>query len=164
MKEWLDELEPRERIVLSIGAVFVVFAIFYFVLWKPVILGKERLATSVDTQQRVLAQLQQLKGRVQAPVNGQAAVAVDRNESLVVVVDTTLRSNGLYQSLKRSQPTGTNNGIRVELENVAFDKLVVWLGQLSVNYDLQVQMGSFSKPVNAEPGRVNSTLVLERVL
>ena len=164
MNEWLGELEPRERFFVSVGAVFVLFAILYFGLWKPVILGKQQLATSVDTQQRVLAQLQQLKGRVQAPAGGQATVAVDRNESLVVVVDTTLRSNGLYQSLKRSQPTGTNNGIRVELENVAFDKLVVWLGQLSSNYDLQVQTGSFSKPVNGEPGRVNSTLILERVL
>lgn len=163
MKYWLDELEPRERVMVSVAAVFVVFAIFYFGLWKPVILGKQRLATSVDTQQRVLAQLQQLKGRVVAPTDGQAAATVDRTESLVVVVDTTLRTNGLYQSLKRSQPTSTN-GIRVELENVAFDKLVVWLGQLSGNYDLQVQSGSFSKPVNAEPGRVNSTLILERVL
>jgi len=163
MKDWLDELEPREKFMVSLAAVFVVFAIFYFALWKPVILGKQKLATSVDTQQRVLAQLQQLKGRVEAPADGQAAVAVDRNESLVVVVDTTLRTNGLYQSLKRSQPTNTN-GIRVELENVAFDKLVVWLGQLSSSYDLQVQTGSFSKPVNAEPGRVNSTLILERVL
>jgi general secretion pathway protein M len=163
MKEWLDELEPRERFMVSLAAVFVVFAVFYFGLWKPVILGKQTLATSVETQQRVLAQLQQLKGRVQAPEDGQAAAVLDRNESLVVVVDTTLRTNGLYQSLKRSQPTSTN-GIRVELENVAFDKLVVWLGQLGNNYDLQVQTGSFSKPVNAEPGRVNSTLILERVL
>lgn len=163
MKYWLDELEPRERFMVSLAAVFVIFAIFYFGFWKPVILGKERLVNSVDMQQRVLTQLQQLKGRVTAPSGNQPSQSPNRTQSLVVVVDTTLRANGLYQSLKRSQPTGTN-GIRVELENVAFDQLVVWLGQLGGQYDLQVQSGSFSMPVNAEAGRVNSTLILERVL
>lgn len=164
MRDWLDEREPRERFALLVGAVAIAFALFYFGLWKPVILGKEQLVNSVDMQQRVLTQLQQLKGRVNAPSAGQAEQNVNRNQSLVVVVDTTLRANGLYQSLKRSQPNNGSSGIRVELENVAFDSLVVWLGQLGAQYDLQVQSGSFSMPVNAEPGRVNSTLVLERVL
>ena len=163
MNEWLEDLQPREKVVVSAGAVCIVFAMIYFFMWQPYVSGKKQLTSSIETQQRVLAQLQQLKGRVSAPGSGQPAPVANRNESLVVVVDTTLRANGLYQSLKRSQPAG-DNGIRVELENVAFDSLVLWLGDVGSQYDLQVQTGSFSVPVNAEPGRVNSTLILERVL
>ena len=83
-----------------------------------------------------------------------------RNQSLVVIIDDTLRDRGLYDALKRSQPTA-GNGIRVEFENVAFDDLVLWLGDLSNRYGLQVQSGSFSNPSDTE-GRVNSTLTLER--
>lgn len=163
MSEWLEDLQPREKVLVSLATVFVVFAIIYFLMWQPYVSGKKQLTSSIETQQRVLAELQQLKGRVSAPGSDQSAPVANRNESLVVVVDTTLRANGLYQSLKRSQPAG-DNGIRVELENVAFDSLVVWLGDVGNKYDLQVQTGSFSVPVNAEPGRVNSTLILERVL
>ena len=84
----------------------------------------------------------------------------DRNQSLVVIIDNSLRERGLYNSLQRSQPT-TSNGIRVEFENVAFDDLVLWLGDLNTRYDLQLQSGSFSNPGDSE-GRVNSTLTLER--
>ena len=81
--------------------------------------------------------------------------------SPVVIVDTTLRSHGLGQP-KRSQPTP--NGIRVEFENVAFDKLVVWLGDLSNQYGMEVQAGSLSAIAQAGPGRVNASLTLERTL
>ena len=85
---------------------------------------------------------------------------VGRNQSLVVIIDNTLRERGLYNALQRSQPT-TSNGIRVEFKNVAFDDLVLWLGDLSTRYDLQLQSGSFSNPGDIE-GRVDATLTLER--
>ena len=53
-------------------------------------------------------------------------------------------------------------GFRVEFENVAFDALVLWLGDLSRSYRMDVQAGSLSVPPRAEPGRVNATLTLEQ--
>ena len=72
----------------------------------------------------------------------------------------TLNSRGLQS--KRSQPTP--NGIRVEFENVAFDDLVLWLGDLSSQYALEVQAGSLSNATQTGPGRINATLTLERTL
>ena len=94
------------------------------------------------------------------PENG-ARRAAGGAQSPVVVVDSTLRSHGLGQP-KRSQPTP--NGIRVEFENVAFDKLVVWLGDLSHEYGMEVQAGSLSASSSDSPRRVNATLTLERSL
>jgi type II secretory pathway component PulM len=96
------------------------------------------------------------------PRNGTRATSGAASaQSPVVVVDSTLRSHGLGQP-KRSQPTP--NGIRVEFENVAFDKLVVWLGDLSYQYGMEVQAGSVSTGTSDEPGRVNASLTLERSL
>jgi type II secretory pathway component PulM len=78
-----------------------------------------------------------------------------------VIVDQTLRARGLDRSLKRSQPT-TNNGIRVEFENVAFDGLILWLGDLSTQHAMHVQAGSFSASSQSGPGRINATMTIER--
>ena len=81
----------------------------------------------------------------------------------IIVVDQTLRSRGLEQFRRRSQPT-TSNGVRVEFEGVAFDELVLWLGDLSTQYGMHVQAGSVSAIAQAGPGRVNASLTLERAL
>ena len=39
---------------------------------------------------------------------------------------------------------------------------MLWLGDLSSRYGMDVQAGSLSVPPRAEPGRVNVTLTLER--
>ncbi len=79
----------------------------------------------------------------------------------MVIVDRTLRARGLDRSLQRSQPT-TSTGIRVEFENVAFDDLVLWLGDLNAQYAMDVTSGTFSRPSRGEPGRINANLTLER--
>ena len=107
-----------------------------------------------------IAELRLLKGELQAADPGQSEIA-GIDQSLVVIVDETLRNRGLYEALQRSQPTGPD-GIRVEFENVAFDDLMLWLGDLSSRYALQVQSANFSAASREQDGRVNSTVTLER--
>ena len=87
----------------------------------------------------------------------------DVGQAPIIIVDQTLRSRGLEQYRRRSQPT-TSNGIRVELESVPFDEMVLWLGDLSDQFGLHVQAGSLSAIAQAGPGRVNASLTLERSL
>jgi general secretion pathway protein M len=159
MKDWFDDLEVRERLFVLTAAVFLVFAVVYLGIWMPLDRGQKTLRTSVDTWKTALAELRPLTSQLQGSGGGQIQVT-GRDQSLVVIIDNTLRERGLYSALQRSQPT-TSNGIRVEFENVAFDDLVLWLGDLSTRYGLQVQSGSFSNPRSSE-GRVNSSLTLER--
>ncbi len=159
MRDWFDSLQARERLFVVTAAVFLAFAILYFGIWMPLDRGQKSLSLSVDTWRTALAELRPLKGQLQGTGAGQTTTA-GRNQSLVVIIDNTLRERGLYSALQRSQPT-TGNGIRVEFENVAFDDLILWLGDLSTSYGLQVQSGSFSNSRDSE-GRVNSTLTLER--
>lgn len=159
MRDWFDSLQARERLFVITAAVFLVFAILYLGLWMPLDRGQKALSLSADTWKTALAELRPLKAQLQGSGSGETATA-GRNQSLVVIIDNTLRERGLYNALQRSQPT-TDNGIRVEFENVAFDDLVLWLGELSTGYGLQVQSGSFSNQRDSN-GRVNSTLTLER--
>ncbi len=159
MRDWFESLEARERVFVLTAALFLVFAVLYLGIWMPLDRGQKSLSLSVDNWNIALTELRPLQAQLQNSGSGQIQ-QTDRNQSLVVIIDHTLRERGLYNSLQRSQPT-TSNGIRVEFKNVAFDDLVLWLGDLSTRYDLQLQSGSFSNPGDIE-GRIDSTLTLER--
>ena len=162
MRAWFESLAPRERLFVSIGALAVVMIVLYGMLWMPFDKSHRQLAADVEGWQRSLAELKPLKGILGSQPGNVPVAAPVSNQTPVVIVDQTARSRGLDRSLKRSQPT-TSTGIRVEFEDVAFDDLVLWLGDLSAQYGLVMQQGSFSSSQGG-PGRVNSTLTLERTL
>jgi general secretion pathway protein M len=121
------------------------------------------LKSDVENWQQSLSQLRPLRAALS---NGNRALPVGNSGgqmSPIIIVDQTLRSRGLERYRQRSQPTASN-GIRVEFENVAFDELVLWLGDLSDQYAMHVQAGSFGKTSQVGPGRINATLTLERSL
>ena len=164
MKDWFDNLESREQVFVASGAFVVIIGLIYALLWMPLDKSHDRVQQSVADWERSLAELGPLRslaasgGGEQTP-RGQ----VDSGQAPIIIVDQTLRSRGLERYRRRSQPT-TSNGIRVELESVPFNELVLWLGDLGQQYGLQVQAGSLTAIQQAGPGRVNASLTLERSL
>ena len=164
MNDWFDNLEAREQIFVVSGAVIVVVALIYALFWLPLDRSHRQAQQSVAAWEQSLAEL----GPLRALVANAGSVSspqglVDTGQAPIIIVDQTLRSRALEQYRRRSQPT-TSNGIRVELESVPFDELVLWLGDLSEQYGLHVQAGSLSAIAQAGPGRVNASLTLERSL
>ena len=119
------------------------------------------MTVSIATWERSLADLRPLSGVRPGTQNTGQLTQLDLQQTPVVIIDQSLRARGLDNALKRSQPT-TSNGIRVEFENIAFDELVLWLGDLSTQYDMHVTTGSMSATRQAGPGRINATFTLER--
>jgi len=163
MRAWFEALDTRERAFVLTGAVVVVIALFYAFVWAPLDSGHKALQSNVAAWERSLAELRPLKGLQAVSTNPRPTVPGGSQQTPVVIVDLTLRARGLDRSLQRSQPT-TSNGIRVEFENVAFDDLVLWLGDLGAQYAMHVSSGSLSVASRAGPGRINATLTLERNL
>lgn len=160
MKDWFYGLEDRERLFVGVGAIIVALALIYGFAWAPLDKKHRETQASVSDWQRSLAELRPLKGL--ASQTGRAATPTrGTQQSPIIIVDQTLRSRGLERYRKRSQPT-SSNGIRVEFEDVAFDDLVLWLGDLSEQYRMTVQAGSLSSGSRSGPGRINAALTLER--
>lgn len=163
MKSWLESLESRERIFVLVGAAVVIVTLLYVLVWTPLDSGHKALQSNVVAWERSLAELRPLTRTQPASAATRPSVPGGAQQTPVVIVDLTLRARGLDRSLQRSQPT-TSNGIRVEFENVAFDDLVLWLGDLGTQYAMHVSSGSLSTAARADPGRINATLTLERNL
>lgn len=161
MKTWFISLQPRERVFVMTAAIFIVVAIGWVGIWAPLDAKHKAAAERVDIWQQSLSALRPMRGQIQA-TGSSAPVISGADQSLVVIVDNSLRQRGLYSSLQRSQPTPAGNGIRVEFESAAFDDLILWLGDLHRQYGLQVEAGSFSIASGNVPGRVNSSVTLER--
>ena len=161
MMNWFESLAQRERLFVSAGGVVLLVALIYAFVWLPLDKGQQSMSASIATWERSLADLQPLSSlQLGNSINGPTAGA-NSPQTPVVIVDQTLRARGLDNSLKRSQPT-TTNGIRIEFENIAFDDLVLWLGDLSTQFGMRVTTGSMSATSQAGPGRINATFTLER--
>ena len=163
MKDWFESLQAREKLFVAAGALIVAIAVVYGLVWAPLDRSHRSMAASVNDWQRSLAELAPLKGMAQSGDAKNSARPGAGQQAPIIVVDQTLRSRGLEQFRRRSQPT-SSNGIRVEFQNVAFDDLVLWLGDLSEQHAMHVQAGSLSKGSGSGPGRINATLTLERAL
>lgn len=160
MKDWFEGLAPREQILVALAGALTVVVLVYLAVWLPLERANDRLETRVESQRELVTELRQLRGRIAAPSAGGPS-ASSGGQSLVVVVDSTVRQRGLGTALKRSQPLD-GNSIRVNFENVAFDALAEWLGQLASRHGIEIGAASFSS--RAEAGRVDATLTLERAL
>jgi general secretion pathway protein M len=161
MRNWFDSLEQRERLFVSGGGVVLLIALIYAFVWLPLDKGQQSMSASIATWERSLADLQPLSGLHSGRPDTGSAAGVNSQQTPVVIVDQTLRARGLDNTLKRSQST-TTNGIRIEFENIAFDDLVLWLGDLSAQFGMHVTTGSMSVASQAGPGRINATFTLER--
>ena len=164
MKDWYENLETREQIVILVGAFVIAIALLYSFVWIPIDKGHAQVANNVSNWERSLAELRPLRSlAASGNQSGNTAAVNSGQQAPIIIVDQTLRSRGLEQYRRRSQPT-TANGIRVEFENVAFDELILWLGDLSDQHAMHVQAGSLSAISQAGPGRINASLTLERTL
>ncbi len=160
MRAWFESLESREQLFVGIGALAVAIIVFWGLVWLPLDTGQRNMQASVADWQRSLTELRAIGASMQATKSTQRQKRVTSNDSPVVIVDKTLRAQGLNNTVQRQQPTP--NGVRVEFENVAFDQLVVWLGELNTKHAMEVQAGSLSLASRAGPGRINASLTLER--
>ena len=156
MRAWWDGLEARERLILIGGGIIAALIILWAGVWNPLFVNTAELAEDLAAKERLLADLTRLEATMSATAPTRRT---GRGGSLVVVVDQTIRTQGLGATLKRNQPNGTD-GINLTFQAASFDTLIRWLAQLNRDHGISVQSASFSEA--RQPGLVNSTLVLRR--
>jgi general secretion pathway protein M len=156
MKAWFYALQPRERWILGGGGLVALLIVVWAFVLTPLRAQSVRLGTAVETKQRLLVDLARLEG---AQTSTLAATSVQgRDQTLVVVVDTTAQQHGL--ALARTRPNGPN-GIDVTFQGASFDVLVEWLMTLHGTYAVDVESASLTSA--RVQGLVNGQLSLQRL-
>lgn len=149
---WFRGLARREQLMVLAGAGACALLLL-FAAWLPVERRVSALERRVNQKQSDLAWLKSMAPQLAALREAPAA----SGESLVVVVDQVARETGISRSLRGSQP-GEGNTLSVRLEQVPFDALVGWAGQLVQQHGVSVVTASIDG--GAGVGTVGATFVL----
>ena len=159
LRERFEQLAPRERLMVSVCAVFVFLMLVWTLVVQPVIAARAGLLERVDSKQIQLVSFQSLAANAISNRDAQASNAATKsNDSVVVIIDRATRNRQLSKYLKRNQPDG-QMGVRLRFENAPFDQLMSLLGELQSNYGMITSNASFD---SVGTGMVNSSLVLTR--
>jgi general secretion pathway protein M len=160
LKDKLNSLKPRERIVVLGGAALVLLTAIYVLGLAPLYSAVNAQAKRVAQKEGDLAWMRSVSGEVAVLSAANPTRPGPSNESLVVLIDRAARECGLSSSLTGQTPNG-EHGIRVRLEAAEFDKLMVCLGTLQQVHSVDVESATIDR--TAKPGLVNANLVLTRV-
>lgn len=151
----LDSMNPRERRMVMFGAVGVVILLLIAVV-LPLETSVSRTQQRIGKKQADLVWMQSVAPEL-AGAGPVTATPTTKQESLIVVVDSSAREAGLGTALTSSEPSGTG-GLRVRLEKAQFGLIVGWLARLSEQNGISVESATIDNA--GQPGVVNAGLVL----
>lgn len=152
LEAWFKGLAQREqRAVLAGGALTLLLLLL--AAWLPVERRVASLEKRVQTKQADLAWLQSVAPQLGALRSAPPAAG---GESLVALADRVARETGIAGAL-HAQPAGDGT-LSVRLEQVAFDSLLNWTGELVLRHGVRVTSASIDAGANA--GTVSATIVL----
>ena len=158
MKDWLETLESRERLMLVAGVVLLALLLFYALVLAPLRSGYHALQENVSEQRAMALWMQESALTIQRLRSSGAAAKGLGGRSLLAGTDSTARAGGLGPALKRVEPEG-DNSVRVWLEGAPFDVLIKWLGTLSTRHGVDADSVTLERSEAA--GLVNARLTLE---
>ncbi|HVN99835.1 MAG TPA: type II secretion system protein GspM [Steroidobacteraceae bacterium] len=153
IKTWFHSLAAREQRVVAIGAAAAVVLLLAGAWW-PVERRVARLQQQVQTRRADLDWLQSIAPQLSEL---RARPAGAGGESLVVLADRVAHETGISRSLNTQ--AGSDGTLSVRLEQVAFDALLNWAGELVQRHGVRVVSASIDS--GAAPGMVSATIVLQ---
>lgn len=155
LREYWDNLQQRERRMLAGGLVVGIVLLAYAGVVDPALGKFAQLRQSVHEKHVVLAWMQQAAQEVKQLNAGNSSPS--DHQSLLALVDGSVRQQQLGSALKRLQPDG-QSGVRVWLEQAPFDDALKWLDELAAR---NVHITGLTVERSVIPGLVDMRVVLE---
>lgn len=151
-----SSLAERERRVLGAGGIVLALVILYLGAWEPLAATRQQRQVELQAARALATQLEQLA--LAAP-RGATGPAVGAGQSLLAIVDQSRKASAIDKPPSRLQPEGDDT-VRIWLEDVPFEALVRWLGDLHARYGVRVDSADIER--ESGPGLVSARLTLVR--
>ena len=157
-RAWWATLAERERRVLAVGAVVVGLTVLYLGVWEPVAQAQRDRERALEDARALATMLETLAVEVQRG-RGAGGGTAGAGQSLLSVVDQSRRASALTKPPTRLQPEGDAT-VRIWLDDVPFDALLRWLGDLQARYGVRVDAADIER--QSGQGLVSARLTLVR--
>jgi general secretion pathway protein M len=155
----LDALEKREKIIVIAGFIFLLFSMFFLLIWEPVFSELDKQQQSYQSQRQLLNWMKGTSQQIQSlrSSGAQSSSRFDK-QSISSLVERSSTSLGIKQYITKLD--SNKKGVKVQLEQANFDRIILWLHDLESKYGIQ------SSNIKIEPqeasGTVNAQISLER--
>lgn len=158
LKVRLSSMQSRERVMVVSCGLLIMAAAIYLIGFMPLYKAVSDQKTRISQKQQDLAWMKAMSGQLSA-LNSSQPVASNSGESMVVLIANSATGSNVSAALTGQTPDG-QNGVKVRLEGVNFDDLVVWLGQLKKSYGIHIKDAEITKL--PQPGHVDASISLAR--
>lgn len=126
LKNRWTELQPRDQLVLRLGAIALCLLLFYLLIVDPIVSARDDAEQRLQATREALTVMRQQAADLKAVQGGMTAQATG---SLLTQVERSAGEQGLRDALRRLQPND-NDQIQVSLEGASYDQLMEWLTSL----------------------------------
>ena len=139
LKSWWSNLADRERLMLTVGGIFVTLFVIYSAIWSPLSNTVSDYKLQVKTQRDLLAFLQKASNTISAfrAEGVQASTTAPSAENLLSLAEQTLTQHQLSSFLKQVQQPKSDQVLLV-FEKAPLDQLMEWLQQLIATQNVKV--------------------------
>ncbi len=151
-----EMMPSRDRLALKVLAFTLILLFMYFGLWQPAYSYKKEAAQYLEQQQELLALVMQNKSALSNLSDTSSSGQASLNSQQLVSSVTNLAKQASV-TLKRFEPSGEKE-IKVWVEDVPFDKIMVWLTTMKRTLNIKVDQISVEK--SDGPGLVSARLTL----
>jgi general secretion pathway protein M len=153
MRNWWDGISLRERLIVVIASIVVLYVLLDMILIQPVLSQRQQLIEDVDQAKEDLNWMQQA---VQKIPPGSASAAKALKGSIATYVDGQITRSGLKKNLQQMTPI-LKDSVRVRLSDVDFNQLLMFLHAL----DASIIIEEIRILPQSEPGIVSTSLILK---
>lgn len=161
MKDWWETLQSRERYLVLFAAILVSIAILFLAVWSPIASSRDNKQKRVDAKRDTVVWMSQKKQEVEhlKRINPNMFNQTTDGRSLLAIVDTGAKQMGIRPAITRIEPKG-DDSVQLWLEDMAFDYLIVLLGELERRNHIQVADASFNR--SEQVGKITGKVTLTR--
>lgn len=155
IKQYLDQLNERERRAVIIAAIALLIFIPYQFIWVPFSDSVLALEKRVERQQKDLLWMRE-QVSVAHELTRAASGGNQSAQPVYGLIESSARQkfgNGIRVSQEGK------GGVRVTIKNISFDELMLWLDNLY--YRQHVNVKEFMVDRQPASGRVNANILIE---
>ena len=155
IKAYLNGLNERERRLVMAGAMALLVIGAYQFIWSPFIGGLDKLTKKVAQQQQDILWMQNGMQEL-TELSRFASKPEGAGIALYSIIENSARTK--FGANSQVQQEG-QRGVRVQITNIAFDDVMLWLDQLKTQQ--QIVIKEFSAESTGASGYVKSSILLE---
>ena len=135
-------LSKKDQLALTLLAIFLSALLIVYVLIVPADRYADNAAEQRQQRAELLAWMQENASEARRLNKQQTQSNASANQSILSLAAQTAQAHSI--SFKRFEPFD-ENGIRIWLDEVNFNHMLRWLGQLQAQYGIQIQQASLDR-------------------